>query len=379
LGVGDSESTFITRLESDGTGPRVAVKDIIDVAGVPTTAGSRAVADAAQPAERDATCLAGCRAAGARLVGKTNLHELAMLPLGTNPWFGTPRNPFDPDLIPGGSSSGSAVAVANADADVALGSDTGGSVRIPAACCGVCGLKTTHGRISLDGVWPLAPSMDTIGPIARSIAGLVLGMELLEPGFSVAASPAHRIGRVRTSGLPEIESAVDRALCAAELEIIEMELPAWDVGSFAFAGIYFAELWDADHELVDQHRDGVGEDIAATVAMSDTFRPQLEEALRQRDQWRSSLTRVFEQVELLALPTMPIFPPRLDALTGDLTPLLIEISKHTSPFNAAGIPCSAQPIPATGGRLPASLQLVGPWNREELLLATASKIAAAVM
>jgi amidase len=371
-------STFIARLESEGTGPRVAVKDIIDVAGVPTTAGSRAVADAAQPAERDATCLAGCRGAGACLVGKTNLHELAMLPFGTNPWFGTPRNPLDPDLIPGGSSSGSAVAVANADADVALGSDTGGSVRIPAACCGVCGLKTTHGRISLEGVWPLAPSMDTIGPIATSIAGLVLGMELLEPGFSVAASPAHRIGRVRTSGLPEIESALDRALRASELEIVETELPAWDLGSFAFAVIYFAELWDADHELVDQHRDGVGDDIANTVAMSDTFRPQLEEALRQRDLWRSSLTRVFEQVDLLALPTMPIFPPRLDALTGDLTPLAIEVTKHTSLFNAAGIPCTAQPIPVTGAQLPASLQLVSPWNREELLLATASKIAAAV-
>jgi amidase len=133
-------STFIIRLESEGTGPRVAVKDIIDVAGVPTTAGSRAVADAARPAERDATCLAGCRAAGARLVGKTNLHELAMLPLGTHPWFGTPRNPLDPDLVPGGSSSGSAVAVANADADVALGSDTGGSIRVPprAAAFGPC-------------------------------------------------------------------------------------------------------------------------------------------------------------------------------------------------------------------------------------------------
>jgi amidase len=113
--------------------------------------------------------------------------------------------------------------------------------------------------------------------------------------------------------------------------------------------------------------------------MSDTFRPQLGEALRQRELWRSSLTSVFEQVELLALPTMPIFPPRLDALTGDLTPLLIELSKHASLFNAAGIPCTAQPIPVAGARLPApSLQLVSPWNREELLLATADKIAAAV-
>src|SRR5690349_3518190 len=168
-------STFITELDAQGSGPRVAVKDIIDVAGVPTTCGSRAVERTAAPAARDAACLAGVRAADARIVGKANLHELAMLPIGTNPWFGTPVNPLDPDLVPGGSSSGSAVAVATDEADVAIGSDTGGSVRVPSACCGTVGLKTTHGRISLEGVWPLAPSLDTVGPMALSVAGLVTG------------------------------------------------------------------------------------------------------------------------------------------------------------------------------------------------------------
>src|SRR5215469_8590256 len=132
-------STFITRLDAIGSGPRVAVKDIIDVSGVPTTAACRAIEKTAQPAARDAACLAGLRAADARIVGKANLHELAMLPIGTNPWFGTPVNPLDPSLIPGGSSSGSAAAVATGEADVALGSDTGGSIRIPAACCGITG------------------------------------------------------------------------------------------------------------------------------------------------------------------------------------------------------------------------------------------------
>ncbi|MDQ1695291.1 MAG: amidase, partial [Frankiaceae bacterium] len=183
-------STFITRLDAAGSGPRIAVKDLIDVEGVPTTGGCRAIERTAQPATRDAACMAGARAADARLVGKANLHELAMLPLGTNPWFGTPTNPLDPALIPGGSSSGSAVAVATDEADVGYGSDTGGSVRIPAACCGVAGLKTTYGRISLDGVLPLAPSLDTIGPIARDVAGLELGMQLLEAGFTAASAPA---------------------------------------------------------------------------------------------------------------------------------------------------------------------------------------------
>ena len=128
--------TFITKLDASGTGPRVAVKDIIDVVGVPTTAGSRAVERAAKPAKADALCLAGTRAANARIVGKTNLHELAMLPIGTNPWFGTPVNPIDAALIPGGSSSGSAVAVATDDADVAIGSDTGGLSVFPARVVG---------------------------------------------------------------------------------------------------------------------------------------------------------------------------------------------------------------------------------------------------
>src|SRR5438105_11604650 len=127
-------STFITRLDIGGTGPRLAVKDLIDLEGVPTTAGCKAVADAAEPAERDAACMAGARAADARIVGKANLHELAFGATGVNVWFGTPENPLDPSLVPGGSSSGSAVAVATGEADVAYGSDTGGPGRITPAC-----------------------------------------------------------------------------------------------------------------------------------------------------------------------------------------------------------------------------------------------------
>src|SRR3954470_23910238 len=202
-------ATFITRLDPDpnATGPRLAVKDLIDVAGVPTTAGCKALADTAEPANADAPCLAGARAAGARIVGKVNLHELAYGTSGINPWYGTPRNPIDPDHVPGGSSSGSAVAVAEGEADVPYGSDTGGSVRIPSACCGTAGLKTTHGRISLEGVWPLSESLDTIGPMARDVAGVVLGMQLLEPGFEPASSPPTTIGRFRLVNThPEIDA-----------------------------------------------------------------------------------------------------------------------------------------------------------------------------
>jgi amidase len=118
-------------------------------------------------------------------VGRTNLHELALGVTGINPWFGTPLNPLDSSLAPGGSSSGSAVAVATGEAAVAYGTDTGGSIRFPAACCGVCGLKTTWGRIPVTGVRPLAPSLDTVGPMAADVAGLVLGLQ----HFDLLVSP----------------------------------------------------------------------------------------------------------------------------------------------------------------------------------------------
>src|SRR5690242_21561650 len=151
-------STWILKEATPGPGLRVAVKDLIDVAGLPTTAGSRAVADRAGPAAADAACLAGLRAAIARgeacLAGKTNLHELAYGISGINRAFGTPVNPLDPALVPGGSSSGSAVAVATGEADVAYGSDTGGFLRIPAPGCRVPGPKTTGGPVPATGGRP---------------------------------------------------------------------------------------------------------------------------------------------------------------------------------------------------------------------------------
>jgi amidase len=371
-------STFITRLDTSGAGTRLAVKDLIDVRGIPTTAGSRAVERAAKAAGHDAACLAGARAAGARIVGKTNLHELAMLPLGTNQWFGTPTNPVDPALIPGGSSSGSAAAVAGGEADVALGSDTGGSIRVPAACCGITGLKTSYGRVPLEGVWPLAPSLDTVGPMAATVDGLVTAMALLEPGFTAAARPARRIGRLRTTARPEIEQAVDEALKAAEFEVVTLDWDGFEAGAHIFTTIFLTEVWDTDHALAQAHPDGIGDDIHQTLSMTEMFRPGLEDARSQLADWRQTLLDLFEQVELLALPTMPVFPPRLADLTpGSLVNVIIEITQYTGLFNAAGTPCTAQPVQAAGSRMPASLQLVGPPRGEELLLATARQVEAA--
>lgn len=371
-------TTFITKLDGTGTGPRLAVKDLIDVEGVPTTAGSRAVERTAKPASADAPCLAGARAADARIVGKVNLHELAMLPFGTNPWFGTPVNPLDPALIPGGSSSGSATAVAYDDADVALGSDTGGSVRVPSACCGTSGLKTTYGRVSLDGVWPLAPSFDTVGPMATTIAGLIQGMQLLEPGFASAPSAATTVGRVRTSGDPRIEAAVDNALREAGFNPVDIDFGPIAGGADVWTPVYFDEIVASDARLVADNPDAVGEDIAGMLAMSPAFTAEVDAIRKQLTKWRESVLRLFDRVELLALPTLPIFPPRIEDITPDtLVGIAIEITSHVTPFNAAGTPCTAQPIRTEGSAIPASLQLVGPLGGEELLLTTAQKVEAA--
>ena len=245
-------TTFLTRLDAGpGDGPTVAVKDLIDIAGEATTAASRAFG--APVATRDAAVITAIRANGGRIVGKTNLHELAFGGTGINAHTGTPINPLDPTRIPGGSSSGSAVAVATGEADVALGTDTGGSIRTPAACCGVVGLKTTYGRIPLDGVQPLAPSLDTVGPLAATVDGIITGMRLLEPDFSPATVPT-RWGRFRMPGTAAaIEDAIEDALehLVDDVDIVGIELPGWEGADNAGSTVAFAEAAEPDRGLGD--------------------------------------------------------------------------------------------------------------------------------
>ncbi|MDA8183287.1 MAG: amidase [Actinomycetota bacterium] len=377
-----AQSTFITRCDPAGSsGVRLAVKDIIDVAGIPTTAGSRAVANRAAPAEHDAACLARARDVGARIVGKTNLHELALGVSGVNPFFGTPVNPLDPARVPGGSSSGSAVAVATGEADVAYGTDTGGSVRIPAACCGVAGLKTTWGRIDVEGVWPLAPSFDTVGPLARDVAGLVAGMAMLESGFSLEGAPGQdlsdlRIARLHVGADPAIDRALDHALEATGWDIRELDtsawLPAWDSAT-ADAGVLLVyEAWGADRALAEEHPDEIGADVLARLHLGrDLEADALSRAIRRKEEWTRHLESLFREVDLLVTPTITIFPPALE--DGD--DLLL--ARCTLPVNLAGVPALALPIPSSGP-LPASIQLVGPAMSEAMLLGAGFAIEAAL-
>lgn len=392
--MADRGSTWITRLEIGTSGYRVAVKDLIDVAGIPTTAGCRAVAERAVPAVVDAACLTGLRVAveagRAIIAGKANLHELADGISGVNVWFGTPVNPIDPARVPGGSSSGSATAVGGGDAELAFGTDTGGSVRIPAACCGIAGLKTSYGRISTDGVWPLAPSLDTVGPMAADVAGLVSAMALLEPGFrtqSPQSGPVARLRVVGTTGQPwraaaRIERAIDAALAATEWTVEEVDWAGWEDAGRAALHVIGAESAAGNRLLLRDHPDGISDEVRAGLEHGARVGNQALLAARSLGRrWRSRLeTDLFSHYAAAVIPVLDDLAPRLD---GDLRRELTV--RWTAPVNLAGLPSLALPIPLVAADrrgadtpVPASLQLIGPPGSEESLLALGRQLEDAV-
>ena len=366
------DPTWIVRLDAPGDGPRLAVKDCIDVEGLPTTVGCPLIAEQASPAVRDAAVVAAARRAGARIVGKTNLAELCWSAVGVNPWSGTPVNPADPRRIPGGSSSGSAVAVAAGEADVALGTDTGGSVRIPAACCGIAGLKTTWGRVPVDGVYPLAPSLDTVGPLGADVAAVELGMRLIEPGFAVGSCEL-AVGRIRPriDIDPTTDAAVDAALAAAGLRVA-------DVAGFDFRAVNGAgnvlidvEAYQANEHLLQEldrlsprTRRNMTESAAVTADERDA-------ADRTRRELRDWFNTMLDRHPFLAMPTLAGPPPLLGERGMSLTVL-------TMPANLAGLPALALPVPGGQAGLLASLQLIGPSGGEEQLIALGRVIEAAL-
>lgn len=367
-------TVWIARLDPPlGDGPTVAVKDLIDIEGFPTTCASRPVAARVEPARADATAVTRVRGGGGRIVGKTNLHELAFGGTGINEYTGTPANPLDPGRIPGGSSSGSAVAVATGEADVALGTDTGGSIRTPSACCGTVGLKTTYGRIPLDGVHPLAPTLDVLGPMAADVAGVVTGMRLLEPDFTPADESTTEVGRFRLAGVhPDVEAAIDRALTSAEIDSEVVDLSGWMAAHDAATVVAFREALDVNRALVDHHLDELTAEVRDRFIRARSFgREQYQEALAHQPVWRAEVDRVLDRVPLLAMAGMVDEPPPLD------DPLSVDTRLPNVALNLSGHPAIVVPVPRPGA-LPASLQLVGRHGAEELLVTTAARIERAV-
>jgi amidase len=353
------------------------VKDLIDVEGTVTTAGCRTLADRGLPAVSDAACISSVRDAGGRIVGKTNLHELAFGTSGINPWFGTPPNPADPGRVPGGSSSGSAAAVALGEADIALGSDTGGSVRIPAACCGVVGLKTTHGLVSLEGVWPLAPSYDTIGVLARDVRRVVLGMQLLGVEIPSVDSP-EVVGRAVLP--PEIEidpiidTAVDAALATAGLRAEGVLFADWADAYRAQQRVLAHEAFECDRHLLEYDGGaGVSEEIRSRLATgSGISEPDLRAARRFGSSWTATLVEMVGRHGVVALSTLAVRPPKLDAFGSGFNVL-------TAPVNFAGLPAITLPVPVAVADRPAcGLQLIGLAGSEALLCALARRVESAL-
>jgi amidase len=364
------DPTWIVRLDVPGDGPRLAVKDCIDVEGLPTTVGCQLIAEQAKPAANDAAVVAAARRSGARIVGKTNLAELCWSAAGTNAWSGNPVNPLDSRRLPGGSSSGSAVAVATGEADVGLGTDTGGSVRIPAACCGVVGLKTTWGRVPVDGVYPLAPSMDTVGPLGADVAAVELGMRLIEPGFA-AGSCELAVGRLRPEVVPEIDAAVDAALAAAGVRVADVT--GLDLGAALRAAdvIIDVEAYQANAYLMaqpDRLSPSIRRNMTEAAAITGD---QLTAANRVRAAVREWFSQMLARHPFLALPTLVGPPP----LLGERGMSLIVL---TVPANLAGLPALSLPVPGGPAGLPASLQLIGPPGGEERLIALGRTVEAAI-
>jgi amidase len=373
---------------------KLAVKDNIDMKGVVTTAGSKRLARRRAPAEKDASCLAIARERNVQIVGKANLSEFAVAPSGFNAYFGTPASPLSNSrkLLPGGSSCGSAVAVASGMADVAFGTDTAGSIRVPAAWCGVVGLKTTHGLVALEGVFPIEPEhLDTVGPMGKDIAHTVQGMDLLQNGFAalyasaVAAQPSAqgiRIGRLNLEGTdPKIDQAVEEALARTGFQVIRLDegvRKEWEQAKKDGNAIAAAGAWISDKRF--RHALGVTLRTKAAIrAGRIAHRTTYPEALARQAAWQNTLKEVFKKVDFIALPTMQTPPQPIPLYRiGVMEARMLDL-QNTVAVNFAGNPALAVPIPLRNADVPVtSLQLIGPWLSEAQLLNAGRLVEAAV-
>ncbi|XVO89364.1 amidase [Pseudomonas palleroniana] len=360
----------IEQLSLGGDGPTVMVKDTIDVAGRPTRASSQALENTA-PATTHAEVVQALLEQGCRLVGKTSLHELAFGTTGINHWTGTAPNPRFPGRIPGGSSSGSAAAVAAGLADFSLGTDTGGSVRIPACCCGVFGFKPTFGRVSRRGVMPAHSSLDCVGPFAASLPMLVTAMQVIDVTFKPVAAPdAPRLGIVTVQAGAAVQRVLDAAIVAMRLPGESLTLPSLKAAYDAGMVVINRETFDACGHLLETGK--VGADIAARLAAAgNTTAAALAEAERVRRQFTVEVDAALQHVDVLVLPTMPDFPLTLAEATD--TQAVLGMTAFVRPFNLSGHPALSIPLASAEG-LPVGLQLVGAKGADEQLLAIAGRL-----
>jgi Asp-tRNA(Asn)/Glu-tRNA(Gln) amidotransferase A subunit family amidase len=355
-------NAFISISEETGSGTVVAVKDLVDVAGMVTTAGGIILPNV--PAADDAPVVKSIRARGCVIVGKANLHEFAYGVTSVNPHYGPVRNPHDPSRVAGGSSGGSAVAVAAGMCDWAIGSDTGGSIRIPASLCGVVGFKPALGSIPTEGVIPLSRSLDTLGPMAPDVATAAAAFAMMAGG-----SPAVESVRAPRLGVPagwvaglDAETAHAWGLVSADLpevpfpdreELFNVGLTVLLVEAAAFHrrwAIEFPEKYGAD--VIGHIRRGL--EILAV---------DFEAALLALTRLRRRAQNAMEDIDALVVPATAIVAPPISAGNEVREPL----ARFTRPFNTTGQPVVTLPAPASG--LPVGIQVVGRTNAETLAVA----------
>ena len=367
-------------------GVPVAVKDLLDLAGTPTTAGSKILA--ANIASQDATGVARLRQAGAVIVGKTRMSEFAYSPGSNNAHYGPTSNPHNTEYDSGGSSSGSAVAVADGMVFAALGSDTGGSIRIPAAQCGIVGLKPTHGRVSLAGAVTLSWSLDHLGPLTRSVADAAIMLEVIagpdpRDGRTLRSAPAFRadgldgsarglrVGLLGDDGTgkpladAETLAAMRRgaeSLRDAGADLVELDIPEIAMLQVINPVILAIEAAAFHTPNLRTRLDDYGEFMRQRILAAFVYGPATFVAVQQaRTALRRRMAAIFEQIDILALPSVPYLAPPL----GVPTP-----TTFTGPFNCLGWPAISIPAGKSADGLPLALQLVArPWEEPALLRA----------
>jgi aspartyl-tRNA(Asn)/glutamyl-tRNA(Gln) amidotransferase subunit A len=368
-----ADGIFLARPETQGDGIPLAVKDLLDTAGLTTTYGSAIFADHVPAAT--AAAVQSLEAAGYENVGKTNLHEFAYGITSENPHFGTVPNPVAPGRIAGGSSGGSAAALAAGLADAALGTDSGGSIRIPAACCGVVGFKPTYDLVSTEGCFPLAPSFDHVGPMARDVYGCIAQLQALAAGFRPVVLEA----------LEEVTAAVawvDGAdpLVAARVREAASHFPRRreiDWPRLHVDALFMHEVADVHRELYAENPELYSDDLATKIerclAVPDSAATA---AARAREEYRERCADDVEGFDLLLTPTLVRVAPPTGI--GDLT-LRETLIRNTFPFNALGWPALAVPCGPAEDGLPASIQLVGRPGADGLVLAAGERLAEALL
>jgi Asp-tRNA(Asn)/Glu-tRNA(Gln) amidotransferase A subunit family amidase len=354
-------------------GVPVAIKDNIDVRGVVTTNASTVAVP--PPAPRDARAVARLRAAGAELLCKTNLLEYAAG--SVNPAYGMTLNPHHHGRTSGGSSSGSAALVAAGVCDYALGTDTGGSIRIPAAYCGIVGVKPTSGLVPLDGVTALCPSLDHVGTLTRTVEQAARLLSVLAGrALAPADVPRPRIGVIRAQiEDPDVTPGVRAAVVAAleGWDVVDVEVPALPDADAALGTIILYEAYAEHRERLEREGDKFGAGTRAVLELgAGVSETAYRQALAAGEAFSAALARAFDGVDVLAGPTVaytaPPEDPQVGSPEGDVE------GRFTGPYNLAGVPAVSIPCGVAEDGLPAGLQLAAPAGSDAFLLSVAREL-----